>query len=146
MGLLNNLFGGKPRKTVQDERFGEMILFRPQGTASIWAGKWELSDDNLEFFISGDEQEPAEDALQVLEKLVAEPELLGQAKAAVIETLRNADEGYAQERFESDMALAAISVKAAGIFEISYVQRHDPYYHFNVAFEESGVVGVSIDS
>lgn len=42
MGLLNNLFGGKPRKTVQDERFGEMILFRPQGTASIWAGKWEL--------------------------------------------------------------------------------------------------------
>lgn len=146
MGLLRNLFGGKPRKTVQDDRFGEMVLFRPQGNASVWAGKWDLGEDNLEFFLAGDEQAPAEDALQLLEKLVAEPDLLDQAKAAVIETLRNADEGYAPERFETDMALSAMSIKTAGMFEITFVQRHDPYYHFNVDFEEGRIAGVSIDS
>ncbi|MFZ1695145.1 MAG: hypothetical protein WAT74_18260 [Flavobacteriales bacterium] len=146
MGLLQKLFGSKPRKTVEDDRFGVLFLLRGNGSNSVWSGKWDIGEDSLEFFVGGSDQAPSEEAIHGLEKIVSERVFLEQSKAAVIELLRNAAEGYEPEQFETDMALAAINVKGPGTFTISYVQRKEPGYHFTAEFVGGESVGVSIDS
>ncbi|MBK6832480.1 MAG: hypothetical protein IPG92_17885 [Flavobacteriales bacterium] len=113
---------------------------------SVWAGKWDMEDGTLEFFVQGDEQAPFEEALAKLEGIITESALLNDSRTAVVETLRNAEPAYPVSRFDQDMQLAGIHVKTNEDFAITYKQRHDPFYLFNAHFENGQVTDVSIDS
>lgn len=146
MNLLKNLFSTKPKPTYEHPLLGTIQALGLKGVNTTWSTTWEVGSESVELLLRGTEQTPSAGSLAALEKIVSTPVLLDEAKAAVLDTLRNADEAYPTEQFKHDMRLAAISVEGADVFEISYEQRSEPFYHFNVLFRNGRSDGVSIDS
>jgi hypothetical protein len=146
MNFLKKLFSPQPKPTYEHHMLGTLQALRLNGESTVWMTNWEVLSEPVELFLKGTEQFPSLDSITALEKLIDTSTILDEARSAVLDTLRNADDAYPADQFDRDMRLAAIHVDGDDSFEISYEQRNEPYYHFNALFRNGRSQGVSIDS
>lgn len=146
MNFLKNLFSPQPKPTYEHPMLGTMQAVRLNGDSTLWMTTWEVTSESVELFLKGTEQSPSPVSIAALEKVIDTSTILDEARSAVLDTLRNADDAYPADQFDRDMRLAAIHVYEDDSFEISYEQRNEPYYHFNALFRNGRSQGVSIDS
>lgn len=146
MSFFKDLFASKPKPTYEHPILGTLQALSLNGENTTWSTTWEVLSEPVALSLNGTEQAPSSGSIRSLESIVATQTILETAKAAVLDTLRNADEAYPTEHFDCDMRLVAISIYGPGSFEISYEQRNDPFYHFNAQFMNGEVDCVSVDS
>ncbi len=146
MSFLTDLFAGGSKPTYALALLGPMHALRLNGDRTTWAGTWQREHEAVSVYLMGDEQGPATHATVCLKKVMKQPTYLDQARAAVIDTLRNAEADYDAGRFGTELVLASISIGVAGSMEVGYEQREEPFAQFNVQFVDGMVDGVSVDT
>ena len=142
MGIFRNLFGSKKLKTT-DSDFGEIESFSTRGNDVGWQINKTFLNSDIEILIEGDKDGIVENQKRILlNALNNETEIKSESEKALKEQYANAEMGF--ESIEKHFDLKGISVRDEG-FEITFQQKNDPYYFFNVHFENNKQVGVSID-
>ncbi|MCB4809683.1 hypothetical protein LG651_15610 [Tamlana sp. 62-3] len=142
MGIFENLFGSKKLKT-SDSDFGEIESFSTRGNDVGWQINKRYLNSDIEILIAGDKDGIAENQKRILlNALNNETEIKSESEKALKEQYANAEMEF--ESIEKHFDLKGISVRDEG-FEMAFQQKNDPYYFFNVHFENNKQVGVSID-
>lgn len=142
MGIFGNLFGSKKLKTT-DSDFGEIESFSTRGNEVGWQINKRYLNFNVEILITGDKDGIAENQKQILlNALNNEMEIKSESEKALKEHYANAEMEF--ESIEKHFDLKGISVRDEG-FEMAFQQKNEPYYFFNVHFENNKHIGVSID-
>ncbi|GAA3552876.1 hypothetical protein [Snuella lapsa] len=142
MGIFGNLFGSKKLKTT-DSDFGEIESFSTRGNDVGWQINKRYLNSDIEILIAGDKDGIAENQKRILlNALNNETEIKSESEKALKEQYANAEMEF--ESIENHFDLKGISVRDEG-FEMAFQQKNDPYYFFNVHFENNKQVGVSID-
>ena len=142
MGIFGNLFGSKKLKTT-DSDFGEIESFSTRGNDVGWQINKRYLNSDIEILIAGNKDGIAENQKRILlNALNNETEIKSESEKALKEQYANAEMEF--ESIEKHFDLKGISVRDEG-FEMAFQQKNDPYYFFNVHFENNKQVGVSID-
>ncbi|MDH7911543.1 hypothetical protein [Winogradskyella sp. SYSU M77433] len=142
MGFFGNLFGSKKLKTT-DSDFGEIESFSTRGNDVGWQVNKKYFNSDIEILIAGNKDGIAENQKRILlNALNNETEIKSESEKALKEQYANAEMEF--ESIEKHFDLKGISVRDEG-FEMAFQQKNDPYYFFNVHFENNKQVGVSID-
>ncbi|TDQ28150.1 hypothetical protein [Zeaxanthinibacter enoshimensis] len=142
MGIFGNLFGRKKLKTT-DSDFGVIESFSTRGNDVGWLINKIYLNSQIEILIAGDKEGIAENQKRILlNALNNETEIKSESEKALKEQYSNANMEF--ESVEKHFDLKGISVRNDG-FEMAFQQRNEPYYFFNVHFENNKQVGVSID-
>lgn len=142
MGIFGNLFGSKKLKTT-DSDFGEIESFSTRGNDVGWQINKRYLNSDIEILIAGDKDGIAENQKRILlNALNNETEIKSESEKALKEQYANAEMEF--ESIEKHFDLKGISVRDEG-FEMAFQQKNDPYYFFNIHFENNKQVGVSID-
>ncbi|UOX32708.1 hypothetical protein LXD69_11715 [Flavobacterium sediminilitoris] len=142
MGIFGNIFGSKKLKTT-DFDFGEIESFSTRGNDVGWQINKRYLNFDIEILIAGDKDGIAENQRRILlNALNNETEIKSESEKALKEQYANAEMEF--ESIEEHFDLKGISVRDEG-FEMAFQQKNDPYYFFNVHFENNKQVGVSID-
>lgn len=143
MGIFGKLFGSKKLKTT-DPDFGEIESFNIKGNDVGWQINKRYLNSDIEILIAGDKDGIAENQKRILlNALSNEEKIKSESEKALKEQYGNAEMEF--ESIERSFDLKGISVIDEG-FEITFQQKNDPYYFFNIHFENNKQVGVSIDS
>ncbi|WP_225037318.1 hypothetical protein [Winogradskyella sp. SM1960] len=142
MGIFGNLFGSKKLKTT-DPDFGEIESFSTRGNDVGWQINKRYLNSDIEILIAGNKDGIAENQKRILlNALNNETEIKSESELALKEQYANAEMEF--ESIEKHFDLKGISVRDDG-FEMAFQQKNDPYYFFNIHFENNKQVGVSID-
>ncbi|MFC7772974.1 hypothetical protein [Flavobacterium sp. GCM10027622] len=142
MGIFGNIFGSKKLKTT-DSDFGEIESFSTRGNDVGWQINKRYLNFDIEILIAGDKDGIAENQRRILlNALNNETVIKSESEKALKEQYANAEMEF--ESIEEHFDLKGISVRDEG-FEMAFQQKNDPYYFFNVHFENNKQVGVSID-
>ncbi len=142
MGLFEKLFGSKKLKTT-DSDFGEIESFSVRGDNVGWTFKRRFLDSEIEVLIDGDKEKISENQkLTLTSALKNESEIKSESEKALKEQFDNAEMEFIS--VEKHFDVSSISVKDNG-FELTFKEKNEPYYYFNVHFENNKQVGVSID-
>ncbi len=142
MGIFGKLFGSKKLKTT-DSVFGEIESFNVRGNDVGWTFKKQFLDSNVEILIDGDKEKISETQKRTLtDALNNESEIKSESEKALKEQFDNAEMEF--ESIQKHFDVNSITVNDNG-FELAFQQKDDPYYYFNVHFENNKQVGVSID-
>ena len=142
MGIFGNLFGSKKLK-MTDSDFGEIESFSTRGNDVGWQINKRYLNSDIEILIAGNKDGIAENQKRILlDALNNETEIKSESENALKEQYANAEMEF--ESIEKHFDLKGISVRDEG-FEMAFQQKNDPYYFFNVHFENNKQVGVSID-
>jgi hypothetical protein len=142
MGIFGKLFGSTKLKTT-DSDFGEIESFSTRGNEVGWQINKRYLNYDIEILIAGDKSGIAERQKRILlNALNNEAEIKSESENALREQYANAEMEF--ESIEKHFDLKGISVRDEG-FEMAFQQKNDPYYFFNVHFENNKQVGVSID-
>jgi len=142
MGIFGKLFGSKKLKTI-DSDFGEIESFSIRGNDVGWQINKKYLNSDIEILIAGDKDGIAENQKRILlNALNNETEIKSESENALKEQYANAEMEF--ESIEKHFDLKGISVRDEG-FEMAFQQKNDPYYFFNVHFEDNKQIGVSID-
>tara|TARA_B100000809_G_C15083976_1_gene510713 strand:- start:1188 stop:1619 length:432 start_codon:yes stop_codon:yes gene_type:complete len=142
MGIFGKLFGSKKLKTT-DSDFGEIESFNVRGNDVGWTFKKQFLDSNVEILIDGDKEKISETQKRTLKgALNNESEIKSESEKALKEQFDNAELEFVS--IEKHFDVDSITVNDNG-FELSFQEKNDPYYYFNVHFEDNKQVGVSID-
>jgi predicted transcriptional regulator len=100
-------------------------------------------DSNIEILIDGDKEKISETQKRTLKgALNNESEIKSESEKALKEQFDNAELEFVS--IEKHFDVDSITVNDNG-FELSFQEKNDPYYYFNVHFEDNKQVGVSID-
>ncbi len=142
MGLFGKLFGSKKLKTI-DSDFGEIESFSVRGNKVGWTFKKQFLDSDIEILIDGNKEGLSESQKRTLiAALKNESEIKSESEKALKEQFGNAEMEFVS--IEKHFDVSSISVNDNG-FELTFQEKEDPYYYFNVHFENNKQVGVSID-
>lgn len=142
MGFFRKLFGSKKLKTT-DSDFGEIESFSIKGNDIGWQINKRYLNSDIEILITGSKDGIAENQKHILlNALNNETEIKSESEKALKEQCANAEMEF--ESIEKHFDLKGISVRDEG-FEMAFQQKNDPYYFFNVHFENNKQVGVSIE-
>ncbi len=142
MGIFGKLFGSKKLKTI-DSNFGEIESFSKRGNDVGWQINKRYLNSEIEILIAGDKDGIAENQKRILlNALNNETKIKSESEKALKEQYANAEMEF--ESTEKQFDLKGISVRDEG-FEMAFQQKKDPFYFFNVHFENNKQVGVSID-
>lgn len=143
MGIFGKLFGSKKLKTT-DPDFGEIESFNIKGNDVGWQINKRYLNSDIEILIAGNKDGIAENQKRILlNALSNEEKIKSESEKALKEQYENAEMEF--ESIQGSFDLKGISVIDEG-FEITFQQKNDPYYFFNIHFENNKQVGVSIDS
>jgi hypothetical protein len=143
MGIFANLFGSK-KLTRHDADFGEMECIRIKGNEVSWKIHQRFFNTDIDILIGGNQDGIDENQKQILlSALHNEPQIKSESEEALQQEFVNAEMEF--ESIEKHFDLTGMNIHATG-FEISFQEKNDPYYYFNVHFENNQHVGVSIDS
>ncbi len=142
MGIFGNLFGSKKLKTT-DSDFGEIESFSVRGNNVGWTFKKQFLNSDVEILIDGNKEILSESQKRILiNALNNESEIKSESEKALKEQFDNAEMEFIS--IEKHFDVNSISVNDNG-FELTFQEKNDPYYYFNVHFENNKQVGVSID-
>ncbi|SIT12047.1 hypothetical protein SAMN05421766_11153 [Zobellia uliginosa] len=142
MGIFGNLFGSKKLKTT-DSDFGEIESFSVRGNNVGWTFKKQFLNSDVEILIDGNKESLSESQKRTLiNALNNESEIKSESEKALKEQFDNAEMEFIS--IEKHFDVSSISVNDNG-FELTFQEKNDPYYYFNVHFENNKQVGVSID-
>ena len=142
MGIFGNLFGSKKLKTT-DSDFGEIDSFSVRGNKVGWTFKKQFLNSDVEILIDGNKESLSESQKRTLiNALNNESDIKSESKKALKEQFDNAEMEFISIKKHFDVS--SISVNDSG-FELTFQEKNDPYYYFNVHFENNKQVGVSID-
>ena len=142
MGIFGNLFGNKKLKTI-DFDFGEIESSTVRGNDVGWKFKNKFLNSEVEILIDGNKNGISESQKQILlNALNNETESKSESEKALKEQFDNAEMEYVS--IDKHFDVNGISVHDNG-FELTFQEKEDPYYFFNVHFEKNKQVGVSID-
>ena len=142
MGIFGNLFGSKKLK-MTDSDFGEIESFSVRGNNIGWAFKKQFLNSDVEILIDGNKESLSESQKRTLiNALNNESEIKSESEKALKEQFDNAEMEFIS--IEKHFDVSSISVNDNG-FELTFQEKNDPYYYFNVYFENNKQVGVSID-
>lgn len=144
MNLFKKLFKKKNVYSIDDANFGIIQGMEKSKETVVWEVKITFLNHPLEVQLDGDKQGVDKTQKQILlNALKEENKILKEAEKALREELEkggvklNSMDAYFEEPY--------LSVYEDG-FELSFQQKEEPYYNFNVQFENNEQVGVSIDS
>lgn len=142
MGLFGNLFGSKKLKTT-DFDFGKIESFNIKGNDVGWQINKRFLNSDIEILIAGDKDGINEIQRKILlNALNNESVIKSETETALKEQYKNAEIKF--DSVEKHFDLKGISVRDEG-FEMTFQQKNEPFYFFNVHFENNKQVGVSID-
>jgi hypothetical protein len=142
MGIFANLFGSK-KLTINDADFGEIESSFAKGNEVVWKIHKKYFNTNIDILIGGNKDGIDENQKQILlSAFNNEPQIKSESEKALQQEFENAEMEF--ESIEKHFDMKGISVHASG-FEISFQDKNDPYYYFNVHFENNQSTGVSID-
>jgi len=142
MGIFGNLFGSKKLKTT-DSDFGEIESFSVRGDNVGWTFKKQFINSDIEVLIDGNKESLSESQKRTLiNALNNESEVKSESEKALKEQFDNAEMEFIS--IEKHFDVSSISVNDNG-FELTFQEKNDPDYYFNVHFENNKQVGVSID-
>ena len=142
MGIFGNLFGSKKLKTT-DSDFGEIESFSVRGNNVGWTFKKQFLNSDVEILIDGNKESLSESQKRTLiNALNNESEIKSESEKALKEQFDNAEMEFIS--IEKHFDVSSISVNDNG-FELTFQEKNEPYYYFNVHFENNKQVGVSID-
>ncbi|WP_341227513.1 hypothetical protein [uncultured Arcticibacterium sp.] len=142
MGIFGNIFGSKKLKMI-DSDFGEIESFSVRGNNVGWKFKKRFLDSDVEILIDGTKESISEDQKRILKNaLNKESKIKSESENALKEQFYNAEMKFVS--IEKHFDVNSISVGDSG-FELAFQEKKDPYYYFNVHFENNKQVGVSID-
>jgi len=142
MGIFGNLFGSKKLKTT-DSDFGEIDSFSVRGNKVAWTFKKQFLNSDVEILIDGNKESLSESQKRTLiNALNNESDIKSESEKALKEQFDNAEMEFISIKKHFDVS--SISVNDSG-FELTFQEKNDPYYYFNVHFENNKQVGVSID-
>ncbi len=142
MGLFGNLFGRKTLTTT-DEDFGELVSFSTKGSRVGWLIELTFLGDHIEIMLAGDRTGLDESQKAILIKaLLNERDIRAESTAALREQYQNADLPFVS--IEAHFNVKGLMVRDDG-FELTFQQKAEQQYFFNVHFENNKQVGVSID-
>lgn len=143
MGLFGKLFGSK-KLTIHDPDFGAMESIRVRKDIVYWSFKTRFLNADIDISIDGDTEKVYQNQKQILlSALASESQIKSESEKALKDQFANADMELVS--IEAHFEVGSISVNDRG-FELTFEEKNDPYYHFNVHFENNKEVGVSIDS
>jgi len=143
MGIFGNLFGSKKLETT-DSDFGKIESFNVRGNNVGWTFKKQFLDSIVEVLIDGNKESISESQKRILiHALDKESQIKSESEKALKEQFDNADMEFVS--IDKHFDVKSISIHDVG-FELSFQEKSDPYYYFNVHFENNKQVGVSIDS
>ncbi len=142
MGIFGNLFGSKKLKTT-DSDFGEIESFSVRGNNVGWTFKKNFLNSDIEILMDGDKEKISESQKRTLTNaLNSESQIKSESEKALKEQFDNAEMEFVS--IDKHFDVNSISVNDNG-FELALQEKNDPYYYFNVHFENNKQVGVSID-
>lgn len=142
MGIFGKLFGSKKLKTI-DSDFGEIESYSVRGNDVGWTFKKQFINSDVEILIDGNKQSLSEPQKRTLiNALNSESEIKSESENVLKEQFDNAEMEFIS--IDKHFYVRSISVKNDG-FELTFQEKNEPYYYFNVHFENNKQVGVSID-
>ena len=142
MGLFEKLFGSKKLKTI-DQDFGAIERFNINGNRVGWKFNQKFFDTDLEILMEGNKDGIFKSQKKILlDALNNESIIKSEASRALKAQFLDAEMEFIA--LENHFDIHGISIQENG-FELSFQQKEDPFYFFNVYFQNNKSVGVSID-
>ncbi|MGI9525777.1 MAG: hypothetical protein ACR2MS_01560 [Weeksellaceae bacterium] len=144
MGIFKNLFQKKRTFMIDDADFGLIKGNKLNKDVILWEIKHNFFNKVINIYIEGNEEGIFKTQKEILvSALNHESEIRQDTENALQAELKNAD--LHLNSIEDYFDDPTISVNCEG-FELSFQEKNEPYYIFNVQFKDNKLAGVSIDS
>ncbi|WP_299255910.1 hypothetical protein [uncultured Aquimarina sp.] len=144
MGLFKKLFSSKTSLELVDVNLGKFNSNYIKGSEVNWIGTIILFEETIELIIDGNSERLSPNQKKIILNALSNEEILkSESSVAINEEYNNADMEF--QSLDEQFQVKAITSNENG-FELSFEQKENPYYYFNVFFENNKQRGVSIDS
>ncbi|TJY38033.1 hypothetical protein [Pontimicrobium aquaticum] len=145
MSFFKKLFGrGHTKLQIVDSDLGQFNSDYIKGSDVIWIGNTKLFGKSIELLMEGNQERISQVQKKiVLSALSDEDNLKSESSIAIKEEYKNAEMDFSS--LEDLLEVKAITTNDNG-FELSFEQKENPFFYFNVFFENNKQTGVSIDS
>lgn len=144
MGLFKKLFSSKTSLELVDVDLGKFNSNYIKGSEVNWIGTTIFFKETIELIIDGNSERLSPNQKKIVLNALSNEEILkSESSVAINEEYNNADKEF--QSLDEQFQVKAITSNENG-FELSFEQKENPYYYFNVFFENNKQLGVSIDS